>query len=121
MVVIQPSSAAQITVPSRKPQTFIDELSGAFIFDALLINESTREQTVIPSQSGQWINGQIGVQVIADFKDSEFYYLVAYQADFEIVKCKIFCTSQTDLENYRITEGQFKEAPQGDNGFVILD
>ena len=69
-------------------------------------NESTntsQSQTLTPVVSGNHIN----ITGTFTFAEGIFYYFVVSQGGSEIYRGNIFCTDQTDLEDYTVNQGQY--------------
>lgn len=120
MEILIPAASIDVTLPTRLPIAFTDVETGAFDFDCKVTDEGNRTETTYVSQLGTYSNDQSRLVITATIAADTFYYIVAYQGTTELVKFKIFCTAQTDLQNYQITLGEFTEAPQSDNGFIVL-
>ena len=84
------------------------------------IDEGTRKQTTYTNQLGTYTNDKSRLVIDAETVNDTFYYVIVYQGSYEIAKFKVFATTQTDLPKYEITQGQFTEAPQGSNDFIVL-
>lgn len=70
-------------------------------------NESTntsQAETLTPSVSGNHIN----LTGTFTFSEGIFYYFVVTQGANEIYRGNIFCTDQTDLEEYTVNQGQYE-------------
>lgn len=51
--------------------------------------------------------------------EGRYYFVVITQGVTELVKFKIFCTDQTDLQDYKVTEGDFTTAPQANDTIIV--
>lgn len=134
MIVLQPDTQINADFPSRvpiiPPLTFEDIVFpsvfptinyGAFTFDVLVIDESRRKETTLTDQSGFYSNDSASFTIDYEIEEGIYYFLIIYQGTRELAKVKIFCTTQTDLQDYSITEGEFTEAPASSNDFIIID
>jgi hypothetical protein len=70
-------------------------------------NETTNtseQETITPVASGNHIE----LTGTFTFAEGIFYYFVVSQAGSEIYRGNIFCTDQTDLEDYTVNQGQYE-------------
>ena len=114
------SENIDVTIPTREPSVYVDAETGAYSFDCIVIDEGTRKQTTYTNQLGTYSNDKSRLVIDAETVNDTFYYIIVYQGTYEIAKFKLFATQQTDLPKYEITQGEFTEAPQGSNDFIVL-
>lgn len=70
-------------------------------------NETTntsQQETITPVVSGNHIE----LTGTFTFSEGIFYYFVVSQGGSEIYRGNIFCTDQTDLEEYTVNQGQYE-------------
>lgn len=70
-------------------------------------NETTNtseQETITPVASGNHIE----LTGTFTFAEGIFYYFVVSQGGSEIYRGNIFCTDQTDLEDYTVNQGQYE-------------
>lgn len=68
-----------------------------------------------------YLNGVITFDYDFEAVEGTFYFVIASQSDRELVKFKVFCTDQTDLQNYTTSEGLYKTPVQSNNDFIVID
>ena len=120
MEIVIPDTEIDVTIPTREPSVYVDAETGAYSFDCIVIDEGTRKQTTYTNQLGTYTNDKSRLVISSETVNDTFYYVIVYQGTYEIAKFKVFATTQTDLPKYEITQGQFTEAPQGSNDFIVL-
>jgi hypothetical protein len=111
MIIIQTNSITSISVPSRQ---FTGDVDLAIQDEQL---RSTSSAMVTATYSDGLMNFDYDFQGV----ESRYYFVIATQGDNELVKWKMFCTNQTDLQNYSISEGEYVTPPQSNNDFIVLD
>ena len=85
----------------------------------MVIDEATRKETTLTGQLGVYNNDQAELTIIHEIIAECFYFLVISQSGVELAKVKLFCTAQTNLQDYQITKGAFVEPTQTDNDFIV--
>lgn len=113
MEIIKTPEVSNITVPSRSVTDGND-------IELAVIDEETRVTNDI-AITANYANGELTFSIDFGGVDGRYYYVVATQSGRELTKFKMYCTNQTELQDYSITEGDFIEAPEGDNEFIVLD
>lgn len=110
MVVIRTNSTTSISQPSR-------------YFTDGLVDVSLQDE-----QLNSWVDFQVTASYTLGKLEFDYdfggiegrnYYVIIKQTDEEVVKFKMFCTDQTDLQDYNPTEGDYKEAPQTNNSYIV--
>lgn len=90
------------------------------LFNRIVIkNESTNEEEehTVTAQSMDYF---AYASLVLDLKEGNFYTMKVYQDQKEVYYGKIFCTNQV-IEDYRITDGKFVQAPDSENKFIIRE
>ncbi len=103
MVIIKTPETSNVNVPSRTFDAGLD-------VDLTLYNESS-EVTTATTVTATYTNGVMGFNYDFGGNEGQYYYVIMAQSSSELVKFKMFCTNQTDLQNFKITEGDFTNAP----------
>lgn len=83
----------------------------------LPIEENTFYKYQIFTQDGTISNSVTTEQDVYQFVYDNYITGKIYT---EITSGKIYCTTQTDLERYKVQEGQF-QSEQSDNDFIVYD
>ena len=105
MQIINTSAVNEIVVPCRPFTT------GDFLI-MNVYNEDTKESIITTPIPAAFSNGQLTL-FSHDFAATEniYYYVIITFNNEELVKFKMFCTNETDFQNFKITEGDFVNAP----------
>ena len=111
-VINSGSVVTNIAQPSRSFNTGLD-------IDLSITDESSNVITAV-SLAATYVNGVLGFSYDFTAVEGVFYYVIVSQSNSELVKFKIFCTDQTDLQDYLITDGDFIGAPQGNDEIISV-
>lgn len=108
MQIIKTSGVSNMNIPSRVITNGIVNLH--------IQKENTRTP-LTDTVTATYLNGVISFDYDFNANEGDWFFIVIDQSGVEILKSKVFCTDQTDLQNYEILEGVFKSAPATDNTF----
>ncbi len=86
--------------------------------DVNTLDESTNVEVPV-SVSATFSEGLMTFSNDFDLVEGRYYFVIVSQGTEEICKFKIFCTDQTDLQNYKITDGDFVTAPQSSDEIIV--
>lgn len=111
MQIIRTSETSNISVPSR-------EFTNGSI-DLSIEKESIRD-TFEAVVTASYDLGVMTFDYNFEATEGSYLFVVASQNDAELVKFKVYCTDQTDLQNYSIDDGLYNAAPQPDNSFNTI-
>ncbi len=109
MEVVVPNSNHTFTVYGR--ETLGDAI-------AVVYNEQTKERNEIDVNT-MYTEGRITFDLTYDMEEGNNYFIILNEedADKELCKFKVFCTSATDLQRYALSDGKYTFAPDTDNTF----
>lgn len=111
MEIIQTNTVTTISVPSR-------QFSGDI--DITIQDEELRSKSTA-TVSATYTDGLMSFDYDFQGVENRFYFVVATQNDSELVKFKMFCTNQTDLQNFTTSENEYVTPIQSDNSFIVVD
>lgn len=112
MEIIKTNEISQLNISSRAFDT------GQNV-DVLIIKESLRTPVTI-SVPATYASGVISFDYDFEASDGDFFFVVVSQFETILCKSKVFCTDQTDLQNYQITKGEYIQPTDNDNTYIKL-
>lgn len=113
MQIIIPDDINNITTTSREPA-----VDSSLVLDIYKEGNrsATQEIVAVPTYS----NGLISFPLYTTLNEGDFCFIIGSQSNKELFKVKCFCTSDTDYQNYSITNGEFVTPVQSNNDFIVI-
>ena len=113
MQIIRPFGLNTVTTTSR-------ELVDGFSLVLDIYTEGNRSVTQELAAFQSYANGLITFPLNLTVTEGNFYFIIGSQNNKELFKLKCFCTSETDYQNYSITNGEFITPTQSNNDFIVI-
>lgn len=113
-----------ITTTVNTAFTFNARTPSVDSFELVYTNEATNEDTTVALVGAAYADGRISFTASLGLSENVFY-LFRVNEDLggskrELCKQKVFVTDQ-DVDAYKITTGEFVDADNGDNTFVVYE
>ena len=109
-IVESGSKQTELTVPTR-----------SFDTTATVTVKFTNESTNIATSNNvlaTYLDGAATFTIDYNATEDVFYYVIMSQSNNELTKFKVYCTDQTDLQNYKITDGDFVTVAQDSDEII---
>lgn len=111
MQVIKSGSIA--TIIEQTSRSFTDGNVDVWVRDEITSGSN------ISVVAATYLNGILTMTLDFNAVEGRYYYVIVSQSNNELVKFKMFCTDQTDLQDYLITDGDFTTAPTSNDTIIV--
>ncbi len=110
MIILKPLATAQTITP------YVRSYAGTS-FTLTVLDESlnSEDSNVV---SGVIADGVLTTQVTYNFIEGRFYGIKTYLGSQLINFSKVYCTAQTDLENYSVTDSYYTQITKTETNYI---